>query len=85
MIQSTERSFDRITTAHLLNISGKEVTAFNLSIRQTLPDGKIFTPSAHMEDTLGEYLATASTAAIRHKITRFIEPPVSKSRNMPNS
>src|SRR5439155_2165761 len=38
------------------NISDKEVTAFNLSVRQTLPDGKTFTPSAHTEDMLGEYL-----------------------------
>jgi hypothetical protein len=56
VIQSTEASFDKTTTVHLLNISGKEVTAFNLSVRQTLPDGKTFTPSAHTEDMLGEYL-----------------------------
>lgn len=56
VIQSTEGSSDRTTTVHLLNISDKEVTAFNLSVRQTLPDGKTFTPSAHTQDMLGEYL-----------------------------
>jgi hypothetical protein len=56
VIQSTEAGSDKTTTVHLLNISDKEVTAFNLSVRQTLPDGKTFTPSAHTEDMLGEYL-----------------------------
>src|SRR6266481_4826056 len=56
VIQSTQGSSDRTTTVHLLNISDKEVTAFNLSVKQTLPDGKTFTPSAHTQDMLGEYL-----------------------------
>ena len=43
-------------TVHLFNISDKEVTAFNLSVQQTLPDGKTFKPSAHTEDVLGGYL-----------------------------
>ena len=55
VIQSTEDN-PAITTVHLLNISGKEVTAFNLSVQQTLPDGKTFKPSAHTEDMLGGYL-----------------------------
>ena len=55
MVQSTEDN-PAITTVHLLNISGKEVTAFNLSVQQTLPDGKTFKPSAHTEDMLGGYL-----------------------------
>jgi hypothetical protein len=41
VIQSTEGSSDRTTKVHLLNISDKEVTAFNLSVRQTLPDGRL--------------------------------------------
>lgn len=45
-----------VATVHLLNISNKEVTAFNLSVQQTLPDGKTFKPSAHTEDMLGAYL-----------------------------
>jgi len=57
VIQSTEDNSDKsTTTVHLLNISDKEVTAFNLSVQQTLPDGKTFTPSAHTEDMLGRYL-----------------------------
>ena len=57
VIQSTEDNSDKPTiTVHLLNISGKEVTAFNLSVQQTLPDGKTFKPSAHTEDMLGGYL-----------------------------
>ena len=55
VVQSTEDN-PAITTVHLLNISGKEVTAFNLSVQQTLPDGKTFKPSAHTEDMLGRYL-----------------------------
>lgn len=57
VIQSTEDNSDKsTTTVHLLNISDKEVTAFNLSVQQTLPDGKTFKPSAHTEDMLGQYL-----------------------------
>jgi len=56
VIQSTEDNSDKFTTVHLLNISDKEVTAFNLSVQQTLPDGKTFKPSAHTEDVLGGYL-----------------------------
>lgn len=55
VIQSTEED-KSTTTVHLLNSSDKEVTAFNLSVQQTLPDGKTFTPSAHTEDMLGAYL-----------------------------
>jgi hypothetical protein len=56
VVQSTERNSDKGATVHLLNISEKEVTAFNLSLTQTLPDGKTFTPSTHTEDMLGGYL-----------------------------
>jgi len=57
VIQSTEDNSDKPTiTVHLLNITDKEVTAFNLSVQQTLPDGKTFKPSAHTEDMLGAYL-----------------------------
>ena len=56
LIQSTEHNSNKLTTVHLLNISDKEVTAFTLSVRQTLPDGKTFTPSALTSDTLGGYL-----------------------------
>jgi len=57
VVQSTDDKSDKFTTAvHLLNISNKEVTAFNLSVQQTLPDGKTFKPSAHTEDMLGRYL-----------------------------
>src|SRR5215510_15418882 len=55
VIQSTEDN-PAITTVHLLNISGKEVTAFNLSVQQTLPDGKTFKPSSSTEDMLEGYL-----------------------------
>jgi hypothetical protein len=57
VVQSTDDNSDKsTTTVHLHNISNKEVTAFNLSVQQTLPDGKTFTPSAHTEDMLGAYL-----------------------------
>jgi hypothetical protein len=56
VVQSTDDSDKSTTTVHLHNISNKEVTAFNLSVQQTLPDGKTFTPSAHTEDMLGTYL-----------------------------
>ena len=57
VVQSTdENSGASVTTVHLLNISNKEVTAFNLSVQQTLPDGKTFKPSAQTEDMLGAYL-----------------------------
>src|SRR5215469_15839040 len=57
VIQSTEDNSDKPTiTVHLLNITDKEVTAFNLSVQQTLPDGKTLKPSAHTEDMLGAYL-----------------------------
>src|ERR1700739_1647104 len=57
VVQSTDDESDKFTTAvHLINISDKEVTAFNLSVQQTLPDGKTFKPSAHTEDMLGRYL-----------------------------
>jgi hypothetical protein len=57
VVQSTDDNSDKsTTTVHLHNISNKEVTAFNLSVQQTLHDGKTFTPSAHTEDMLGAYL-----------------------------
>jgi hypothetical protein len=57
VVQSTDaNSGASVTTVHLLNISNKEVTAFNLSVQQTLPDGKTFKPSANTEDMLGAYL-----------------------------
>ena len=57
VVQSTDDNPGAsVTTVHLLNISNKEVTAFNLSVQQTLPDGKTFKPSAHTEDMLGAYL-----------------------------
>lgn len=57
VVQSTDDNPGAsVATVHLLNISNKEVTAFNLSVQQTLPDGKTFKPSAHTEDMLGAYL-----------------------------
>lgn len=57
VVQSTDDNPGAsVTTVHLLNISNKEVTAFNLSVQQTLPDGKTFKPSANTEDMLGAYL-----------------------------
>ena len=56
VIQSTDNSDKSTTTVHLLNISDKEVTAFNLSVQQTLADGKTFKPSAHTSEMLGGYL-----------------------------
>lgn len=57
VVRSKDDNSDKsTTTVHLLNISDKEVTAFNLSVQQTLPDGKTFKPSAHTEDMLGGYL-----------------------------
>jgi len=57
VVQSTEDNSEKsTTTVHLLNVSDKEVTAFNLSVQQTLPDGKTVTSSAHTQDTLGGYL-----------------------------
>lgn len=59
VIQNTVDSADKSSsTVHLLNISGKEVTAFSLAVNQTLPDGKTFTPSLNMCDLLGDYLST---------------------------
>lgn len=59
VVQRTDENSDKFTTTvHLLNISNKEVTAFNLSVQQTLPDGKTFKSSAHTEDMLGVYLVT---------------------------
>jgi hypothetical protein len=60
VVQSTEDNADKsVTTVRLVNISGKEVTAFNLSVNQTRPDGKTFiTSSANSYDLLGEYLLT---------------------------
>ena len=55
VVQSTDED-KSTTTVHLHNIANKEVTAFNLSVQQTLPDGKTFKPSAHTEDMLGAYL-----------------------------
>jgi hypothetical protein len=58
VVQNTEDNADKsFTTVHLLNISRKEVTAFSLSVNQTLPDGKTFTSSAQSYDLLGEYLS----------------------------
>jgi hypothetical protein len=73
VIQSTEGSSDSKATVHLLNISDKEVTAFNLSVRDTLPDGKTFTPSAHTEDILGEYLVNGK--AFSPSSTRDVQIP----------
>lgn len=58
VIQSTERSFDKSTAVvHLLNISDKEVTAFCLSVKQPLSDGKTFTSASSVTDLLGGYLS----------------------------
>ena len=59
VVQGADDNSDKsTTTVHLLNTSNKEITAFNLSVQQTLPDGKTFKPSAHTEDMLGAYLVT---------------------------
>jgi hypothetical protein len=57
VVKNTEDNADKsFTTVHLVNMSGKEVTAFSLSVKQTLPDGKTFTSSANSYDLLGQYL-----------------------------
>jgi hypothetical protein len=57
VVKNTEENADKsLTTVHLVNVSGKEVTAFSLSVKQTLPDGKTSTSSAHSYDLLGQYL-----------------------------
>jgi hypothetical protein len=58
-IQNTEDNADKsVTIVHLVNVSGKEVTAFNISANQKLPDGKISPPSANSYDLLGGYLSS---------------------------
>jgi hypothetical protein len=58
VIQNTEDNADKSSSIlHLVNVSDKEVTAFNISVNQTLPDGKSFTSAANTYDLLGEYLA----------------------------
>jgi hypothetical protein len=43
VVQSTDDNSDKsTTTVHLLNISNKEVIAFNLSVQQTLPGRRVW-------------------------------------------
>ncbi len=57
VVQSIEDNADKSSSiVHLVNVSDKEVTAFNISVNQTLPDGKSFTSAANTYDLLGPYL-----------------------------
>lgn len=59
VVQSTDQKPDESTTVHLLNISDKEVTAFNLSVEQTLSDGNTRTTYAYTREMLEGYLIAA--------------------------
>lgn len=53
-IGSTVRRSDQGTSAHLLNISYKLGSAFNLSHKESLPDLQASKPMPHTEDTRAE-------------------------------
>jgi hypothetical protein len=84
VIQSTEENSDKsTTTVHLLNISDKEVTAFNVSVQQTLPDGKTVTSSALTQENLGGYLhsgkAFSPNSTVDLQIGKTIPKPVDET------
>jgi len=59
VVQSTEKKPDKSTTVHLLNISDKEVTAFNLSVKQKLSHGNTRTTYAYTREMLEGYMIAA--------------------------
>jgi hypothetical protein len=59
VVQSMDRKSDKSTTVHLLNISDKEVTAFNLSVKQKLSHGNTRTTYAYTREMLEGYMIAA--------------------------